>query len=64
MRMRDKVVLVTGAASGIGKACAELFAEEGARVWVTDVDEPAAQQVAQPMPQHPGPASEYAFVPG
>ena len=37
-RMRDKVVLVTGAGSGIGQACAELFAEEGARVVVEDID--------------------------
>ncbi len=34
--MRDKVVLVTGAASGMGRAIAHLFAGEGARVAVTD----------------------------
>lgn len=34
-----KVALVTGAASGIGRSCAELFARDGAKVVVSDVDE-------------------------
>ncbi len=37
MRFRDKVVVVTGAAGGIGAAIARRFASEGARVVVTDV---------------------------
>ena len=41
-----KVVLVTGAGSGIGKAAAELFAQEGAAVAVLDLREDAAQEVA------------------
>jgi len=38
MRLEDKTVLITGSASGIGKKTAELCAEEGAYVVVTDVD--------------------------
>jgi NAD(P)-dependent dehydrogenase (short-subunit alcohol dehydrogenase family) len=34
-----KVALVTGAASGIGRSCAELYARDGARVVVSDIDE-------------------------
>lgn len=38
MRLRDKVCLITGAGSGIGRASARLFAAEGAAVAVADVD--------------------------
>src|SRR5260221_10439292 len=38
-QVQGKVALVTGGASGIGAACAELLAREGASVVVTDVDE-------------------------
>ncbi|WP_223596625.1 SDR family NAD(P)-dependent oxidoreductase [Pseudomonas sp. A-R-19] len=37
-RLAEKVCIVTGGASGIGKACVELFAKEGAKVAVFDVD--------------------------
>jgi len=46
-RLRDKAALVTGAGSGIGRAIALRFAEEGARVLVADIDETAAQSVAE-----------------
>jgi len=38
-RFQDKVVLITGAASGIGRATAELFGRQGARVACSDIDE-------------------------
>ena len=37
-RLKDKVAIITGAASGIGRATALLFAKEGARVTVADVN--------------------------
>jgi 3alpha(or 20beta)-hydroxysteroid dehydrogenase len=42
MRLQDKVVLVTGAASGIGFAVTELFAREGAVVFASDIAAPAS----------------------
>jgi 2-hydroxycyclohexanecarboxyl-CoA dehydrogenase len=46
MEMQDRTVIVTGGASGIGKATALLLAREGARVIVGDVDEVGGQAVS------------------
>jgi len=43
---RDKVAIVTGAASGIGKAIAQALAYDGAQVLLADLDEAAAREVA------------------
>jgi NAD(P)-dependent dehydrogenase (short-subunit alcohol dehydrogenase family) len=45
-QVEGKVALVTGGASGIGEACAELLAKEGASVALTDVDEFRGPEVA------------------
>ena len=47
MRMKDKVVLVTGGASGIGKATATRFAEEGAQLVICDLNEAAGQEAVK-----------------
>jgi 3-hydroxybutyrate dehydrogenase len=46
MRLEDKTAVVTGAATGIGKAIAEGFAREGARVAIADLNLPGAESVA------------------
>ena len=47
MRFEDKVVVVTGAAQGIGEAYARALAAEGAAVVVADLNEAAGEQVAK-----------------
>jgi 3-oxoacyl-[acyl-carrier protein] reductase len=49
MRMKDKVVLITGGAAGIGRATAQRFAEEGARIVLCDLNESAGQQTANAL---------------
>lgn len=46
-RLKDKVAVITGAGSGIGRASALRFATEGASVAVTDINQAAAEAVAE-----------------
>ena len=46
-RLESKIALITGAARGIGRACAETFASNGATVIVTDIDAAGAESIAR-----------------
>jgi NAD(P)-dependent dehydrogenase (short-subunit alcohol dehydrogenase family) len=50
LRMRDKVVLLTGATGGLGRATAARLAEEGAQLILTDLDEHACKDLAASLP--------------
>lgn len=56
-----RVALVTGAASGMGRATAELFADEGAKVAVTDLDPAAVERVVVGIQGAGGIAAGYAL---
>ena len=54
-RVAGKVVLVSGAGSGIGRATAKLLAQEGATVIVTDINRPGGLETVQQIGgQHNG----------
>ena len=50
MRFKEKTVIVTGAASGLGFDAAQAFAQEGANVVLTDVDQEAVKKAAARLP--------------
>ncbi len=49
MRLKDKVAIVTGAASGIGKEIATVFVREGAKVAIADINQAAADATAREL---------------
>ncbi len=56
MRFKDKVCIVTGGGSGIGRAACERFAREGGRVVVVDIDADRGQETAAHITEHGGEA--------
>ncbi len=58
--LAGKVCVITGAASGLGRAAAVLFASEGARVVIADQNEPAAKAVADTIGEAGGSALAHA----
>ncbi len=57
MRLQDKVALITGASSGIGREAAMLFAREGAAVTVVDIDESGGLETVGRIEEEGGRAS-------
>lgn len=49
MRLKDKVVFITGGGMGIGRSCVELFAREGANVVIAERDEASGQAVHEAL---------------
>jgi 3-hydroxybutyrate dehydrogenase len=56
MKLKDKVCIVTGAASGIGKEIALTYAREGGKVVIADMNKPAAQAAADEINRSGGTA--------
>ena len=56
MLLKGKVALITGSASGIGRATAQLFAREGAKVVVVDINESGGRETVETIRQASGEA--------
>ncbi len=56
MRLENKVALITGASSGIGRATSILFAQEGARVVLVDINDAGGQETLDTIKQQGGEA--------
>ena len=55
-RVKNKVAIVTGGASGLGKSSAKLLAREGAKIVVSDIDEEGGKKVVQQIKEDGGEA--------
>lgn len=61
MLLKDKVAIITGAGSGIGKRIAEIYAKEGAKVVIADVNLKAAEETAKAISDKHGSAMGVAM---
>lgn len=61
MKLQDKVCIVTGAASGIGKAIATTFAQQGGKVVIADISKASAQAAADEITRAGGQAMAVAM---
>jgi 3-hydroxybutyrate dehydrogenase len=61
MKLQDKVCIVTGAASGIGKEIAQTYAREGGKIVIADLNKAAAQAVADEITRAGGIAMAVAM---
>ena len=52
--LKNKVVIITGSAKGIGKGCALVFAKEGAKVVIVDLDEKSGEQTVKEISEKKG----------
>jgi NAD(P)-dependent dehydrogenase (short-subunit alcohol dehydrogenase family) len=59
MKMKDRIVVVTGAGSGIGKACATEFAKTGALVIATDINLTGAEETVKEIKKAGGDAAAF-----
>ncbi|MFT4761776.1 MAG: NAD(P)-dependent dehydrogenase (short-subunit alcohol dehydrogenase family), partial [Saprospiraceae bacterium] len=57
--LQNKIALVTGAAGGIGRATAEVLAHKGAKVIVTDINEPSGKETVELIQKAGGEAVFY-----
>src|SRR5207302_10635402 len=57
MRLRDKVCIITGGASGMGKVASRLFAKEGAKVVASDIQEYAGRETVAAIKAEGGEAT-------
>ena len=60
MKLKDQVAIVTGAGRNIGEEIARLFAAEGAKVAIVDLDKPRGERVAAAIRQAGGEAELFA----
>jgi len=56
MRLKDKVAFITGGGSGVGRATSRIFAEEGAKIVVVDIDPNAGRETVNMIKQQGGDA--------